>query len=253
MLDSTGNCLVGRAEPPVLDEFCFFHPRNTLLAPIRSTMDRRSIKTIVAAIREAWKVIEVFEYFKSTRFEASYYSDEKELTTRLAEILNHRLSNAATGPFRKERFQAVVRDGKQSTAATDSSEQMPDLTFRMIKSMPGEDCDEAAFYVEAKLLNSSDGCSQYVINGLYRFIAGRYAPRMEIGMMLGYATTTFNKADPHLKNYFQRAASVEAKLCESEIRRADEVHDECYSTEHKRSPPCPANFLALHLWLVRPD
>lgn len=236
----------------MLDEFCFFHPRDARLGPVRSTMNGRAIKAIVTAIREAWDVIETFEYFKSNSFDQSHYANENELTTKLAEILNHRLSNSDTGQFVKRRFQAVVRDGKQSTSENSSTAQMPDLTFRMLRSAPGEDCDEAAFYVEAKLLDSADGCGQYVTNGLWRFVAGRYAPRMQMGMMLGYGTTSFNKADPHLADYFKRATSDEAKQCKAEVKSAAQIHVECYLTEHPRATPCPPAFVALHLWLVRP-
>lgn len=235
----------------MIDDFCFFHPRNPELRPVQTTLNKRAIKVIVAAIQEAWTEIETFRYWKSMSFDAQHYHDEDELTTKLAEILNDKLSNGDGGPFRKETFQAVVRDGKQTTASVSSTEQMPDLTFRMIKRMAGEDCDESAFFVETKLVDMKGGCRQYVVEGLYRFVSGKYAPRMTAGLMLGYGTPSFSTAEKHLPDYFSKAKSPEAILCNATIVASD-VSSECFASTHARTFPCPPDFLALHLWLVRP-
>lgn len=236
----------------MIDGFCFFHPRNPQLGPIKTTLDKRAIKSIILAIQKAWDEIETFTYWKSTPFDPSHYHDEDELTTKLAEILNDRLSNGGGGAFRKEKFQTVIRDGKQSTATNSSTGQMPDLAFRMIKSMPGEDCDESAFFVEAKLVDLVSGCRQYVVEGLYRFVSGKYAPRMSVGLMLGYGTPDFSSVKTHLPDYFSKATSAEAVQCKAEVKESD-VNFGCFASSHQRITPCPPDFLTLHFWLVRPS
>lgn len=236
----------------MIKDFCFFHPREQQLGPIKTTLNNRAIKAIIAAIKDAWNQLEVFKYYKSGQFDHLHYLDEDELTTKLAEILNDKLSNNVDVYFRKENFQTVIRDGKQSTSSTNSTEQMPDLTFRMIKSMPGEDVDESAFFVEAKLVAAENGCRQYVVEGLYRFISGKYAPRMSIGLMLGYGTKNFLSADTHLPAYFTNATSTEALQCKAEIIAAKDIDSDCYTSKHKRSNPCPPDFISIHLWLTRP-
>lgn len=235
----------------MIDNFCFFYPRNPELGPVQTTLNKRAIKVIVEAIQEAWAEIETFKYWKSIAFDTAHYHDEDELTTKLAEILNDKLSNGSSSLFRKEKFQAVVRDAKQTTATGSSSEQMPDLTFRMIKTMPGEDCDESAFFVEAKLVDAKSGCRQYVVEGLHRFVSGKYAPRMSVGLMLGYGTPSFSDAQSHLPHYFSKATSPEAIQCKAPIIASD-LDANCFASEHARPSPCPKEFIALHLWLIRP-
>lgn len=233
------------------DDFCFFHPRNPERGPIRSTLNKRAIKVIVAAIQEAWSEIETFRYWKSGQFELQHYKDEDQLTTKLAEILNDRLSNNSSGTFRKEKFQAVIRDGKQSTASTNSLDQMPDLAFRMVKTVLGEDCDESALFVEAKLIDQMGGCRQYVVEGLYRFVSGKYAPRMTFGLMLGYATANYSSVSKHLPEYYSNATSTEALRCNASVAPSD-IHNGCFASEHQRDTPCAPEFRALHFWLIRP-
>lgn len=232
-------------------DFCFFHPRDPHQGPIKSTLNKRAIRAIISAIQDAWGEIETFKYWKSSPFEPRHFADEDELSTKLMEILNYRLSNnAAVDEFRKEIFQTVVRDGKQSTASTRSIDQMPDLTFRMIQSAPGEDRDESALFIEAKLIDEASGCRQYVVEGLYRFVSGKYAPRMTFGLMLGYATVDFDDATTHLSTYYRNATSKEARLCRAKVVPSD-IHSVCLASDHIRNKPCAADFRALHLWLIR--
>jgi len=231
-------------------DFCFYHPRGTTESPVRSTLNRRAIKTIVASILEAWDEIETFKYRKSPAFEPPHFANENELTTKLAEVLNHKLDRSTVGPFRKEKFQTVVRDAKQSTGTLGSTSQMPDLTFRMVQSALGEDRDESALFVEAKLIDTSSGCGQYVIEGLHRFVSGKYAPRTTFGLMLGYGTADFNDASGRLGDYFSLATSTEALLCKADVSPSH-VHEACFETTHQRAAPCAADFRAMHLWVPR--
>lgn len=230
-------------------EFCFFRPRDPKRSPVSSTWSSTSINAAVAAIKEAWVQIETFEYWKTERFRTGDYDDENELTTKIAEILNERLENATTGIFRKEMFQTVVRDGKQATATLSSTEKMPDLCFRLTQTAPGEDREESALFVEAKLIDASSGCREYVVNGLHRFVAGHYAPQMNFGMMLGYCTPSFNDPAKQLNGYFSAATSDAAKRCAAPVTIGA---GGILTTEHTRTAPAALSFRALHVWVERP-
>lgn len=233
-------------------EFNFFHPRAEGASPVKSMLSKRAIGAVVTAIQDAWSQIETFSYQKSTPFSPSDLQDEDALTTKLAEILNHKLDNQPLGYFRGDRFQTIVRDGKQTTANKSSIDQMPDLTVRMMKSAPGESRDEAALFVEAKLVDKNSGCGQYVINGLHRFVTGKYAPQMSVGLMLGYCTANYADVHIHLPNYFKNAYSAKAKRCAAPVLPS-KGHKDCYDSEHTRDHPCAPDFRAMHLWLLRPS
>lgn len=233
-------------------EFCFFHPRGAETAPIRATLGPRQIKIIGLAIREAWSQLETFNYRKSAPFEKAHLYDEDELSTKLAEILNSMLNENSGGKFRKSIFHVVVRDGKQSTGNLSSHDQMPDLTFRMNASASGEDRDESALFVEAKCVDNRSGCSEYVINGLHRFVSGKYAPRVTFGMMLGYTVETYKDVGQLLDGYYKLASSPEAKACKAPLTVFDQSLN-FYKSEHVRQPGATPDFAALHLWLVRPS
>jgi hypothetical protein len=235
----------------VSTEFCFFHPRRPAQGVIKSTLNRRALSVILSAIQDAWEVVESFPYAKSQAFTRAHLQDEDELSTKLMEILNYRLDHNQGGRFNKKRFQTVVRDGKQSTANVASFDQMPDLVIRTMKGAAGEDRDESALFIEAKLVDSGRGCRAYVVEGLHRFVSGRYAPRVTFGLMLGYATKDYAEVNKHLPIYYALATSKEAKACVAPIA-ASSVHAACFETQHTRSSPCPPDFRALHVWLVRP-
>ncbi len=232
-------------------EFCFFHPRRPAQAVIKSTLNGRALKIILAALHDAWSQIETFEYVKSGAFMPKHLLDEDELSAKLMEILNFRLDNDLGGLFNKKRFQTVVRDGKQSTTDADSYDQMPDLVFRTMKAAAGEDRDESALFVEAKLVDATRGCRPYVVDGLHRFVSGRYAPRVTFGLMLGYATESYADVTQHLSDYYLRASGAEALACSSSVT-ASNLHRNCFESQHARATPCPPDFRALHVWLVRP-
>ena len=214
-------------------------------------MNSRAIAIVIDAIHSAWSELPGYKYFKSPSFKPEHFDDEDELSTKLVEILNDRLTFNEGGDFRKEMFQTVVRDGKQSSATLSSTEQMPDITFRMMAPAFGEDADESALFVEAKLVNAIDGCREYVVNGLHRFVDGRYAPRMTVGMLLAYAVEDYCEPQSALTEYFQRARAPEALACKAAVGPSA-IHATCHGSSHRRSAPCPPDFQALHVWLKRP-
>jgi hypothetical protein len=231
--------------------FCFFHSRRLGKPPVSSTINAKILSAIVDAIHSAWARIPTFDYVKSQPFSPAHWHDEDELSVKLMEILNEDLDSSTTGPFRKEILQSVTRDSKQSTADAKSFDQMPDLTFRMVHCAAGEERDESALFVEAKLVDSDKGCRQYVVEGLHRFVSGRYAPRVTFGMMLGYGATAFHQVDVHLTEYFTNARAKPAKACRSTVLPSG-IHASCHTTRHKRRKPCPEDFRALHVWVTRP-
>lgn len=230
-------------------EFCFFTPRDPKRGPVQSTWSVTSITAVVKAIHDAWALLDTYKYWKSSPFQPVHYDDEHELTTKVAEILNDRLDEAVSGFFRKEYFQVVIRDGKQSTASLDSTKKMPDLAFRLTQTAKGEDREESALFIEAKLIDAQSGCREYVINGLHRFVTGTYAPQMSFGMMLGYCRPNFNDPKVELPIYFANASNAAAKLCEAPVS----VNNlGIPMTDHSRAAPAATKFCALHLWVERP-
>lgn len=236
--------------PPASGEYLFFKPRMSPF-PVRSTLNARHLRTILSAIRVAWAQVTTFAYTKSAPFDPAHLHDEDELTTKLIEILNHLLQRNLITGFRSAWFQDVVRDGKQSTASTNSLDQMPDMTFRMVAHSPDEDRSESGLFVECKLVSKATGCGPYVGEGLARFVSGRYAPQMGFGLMLAYCTADFSDAAAELSAYFRLASRPESVQCNAAVGPSALVPG-CHETLHVREAPCAPRFCALHLWLVRP-
>ncbi len=232
------------------NDFFFFKPRHSS-NPVKSTLNPRRLKTIIDAIHVCWGEITTFPYKKSGEFKQADYFNEDELSTKLVEILNSKLQLGAVKGFKANVFQDVVRDGKQSTAEAASYDQMPDITFRMIQFGDNEDRSESGLFVECKLVSKGSGCGQYVSEGMYRFVSGRYAPQMGYGLMLGYATSTFNDPIKALDDYFAVATKAESIKCKAKINTS-KLDASCYESIHKRSKPCAKKFCALHIWLIRP-
>lgn len=233
------------------EDFCFFQPRHDPSSLARSTLDRKALTAIMNALSQAWDEIQTFQYLNSKPFQISHFRNEDELSTKLVEILNHRLDTSQRGPFTKKRFQVIVRDAKTSTANLSSIDQMPDMVFRPLTVPPGEDRQASALFVEAKLVDPTPGCRPYVVDGLHRFVSGKYAPRVTFGLMLGYAVSGFDDVSALLPKYYHRASDPEAVVCKAALSKST-LHDRCFESAHTRSHPCPPNFRALHFWLTRP-
>lgn len=233
------------------EDFCFFQPRHDPSSLARSALNRKALTAIMNALSQAWDEIQTFQYIYSKPFEPAHFHDEDELSTKLVEILNHKLDNSLSGPFTKKKFQVVVRDAKTSTANLRSIDQMPDMVFRPMSVNPGEDRHASALFVEAKLVNPTLGCRPYVVDGLHRFVSGKYAPRVTFGLMLGYAMSGFDDVSAQLPKYYKRAHDSEAVLCKATLTKST-LHDRCFESTHARSDPCPPHFRALHFWLTRP-
>ncbi|WP_459951049.1 hypothetical protein [Denitratisoma sp. agr-D3] len=232
------------------DDFLFFKPRDRN-TPIRSTLSARNLATIFNAIHTCWAEIETFPYRKSQPFQSAHLHDEDALSAKLVEILNYKLQKNLIPGFKANQFQDVYRDAKQSNASATSYDQMPDLLFRMIRFAPNEDRSESGLYVECKLVSAGSGCGEYVSNGMYRFVSGRYASQMGFGLMLGYTTQSYSDPDGGLEAYFKLASKAESIKCKATLSSC-EIHPNSYSSKHTRASPCAPSFRMFHIWLVRP-
>lgn len=229
------------------NDFFFFKPRNKN-NPVKSTLNARRLKVIINAIHVCWGEIKTFSYTKSDKFKDAHFSNEDELSTKLVEILNYKLQHDTVKGFKNNAFQDVVRDGKQSTATAGSYDQMPDITFRMIQFGDNEDRSESGLFVECKLVSKKGGCSEYVVEGMHRFVSGRYAPQMGYGLMLGYTTKQFNNPVDNIDDYFKSATKKESIKCKAALEKSD-LHNSCFVSSHTRAKPCAKNFGIFHIWL----
>lgn len=237
------------SRPNSTNDFFFFKPRNSN-NPVKSTLNARRLKVIIDAIHACWGEIKTFPYTKSHKFQPNDFLSEDELSTKLVEILNYKLERGTVNGFKANAFQTVVRDGKQSTSKLDSYDQMPDLTFRMIQFGNNEDRSESGLFVECKLVSKSSGCHEYVAEGMYRFVSGRYAPQMGYGLMLGYATEDFNDPIAELESYFKLATKAESFKCKAPLQQS-KLHDSCYESIHQRPKRCISRFCTYHIWVAR--
>lgn len=232
-------------------EFCFYQSR-TSAAQFPASLSARDVRIIIDAIDKAWTQIRTYPYAKSNRFKKAHWHDEDELTTKIMEILNDALDRAAFGPkFSKKFFQWVVRDAKQTSGNLRSKDQMPDLTFRKIRTQPGED-EESALFVEAKLIKKPLGCRPYVVDGLHRFVSGKYAPRVSFGMMLGYAHRPYVNAEEQLQAYFAKATAPRVKRWRAQLSAKGAPHKRALVSDHTRAKSYVSPFKTVHLWLRVP-
>lgn len=210
------------------------------------------MRIVVDAIEHAWAQIRTYPYEKSTRFRKAHWNDEDELTTKLMEILNDALDRATFGPkFSKKSFQWVMRDAKQSSGNLSSKDQMPDLTFRKIRTQLGED-EESALFVEAKVIKRPGGCRPYVVEGLHRFVSGKYAPRVSFGMMLAYAHRPYVDPEKQLQAYFAKASAPRVKRWSAQLSQKGSPHQRALISDHARAKSYVTPFKAVHLWLRVP-
>lgn len=235
---------------PSLKDFLFFQPRGDQ-QPISPAFNERHLKTVLRALTTCWGEIESFQYRNSAAFQLEHYHDEDELNTKLVEILNYKLDREQIQGFKPTWFQSVWRDAKQSSATTSSIDQMPDMTFSMVAGSRDEDRAQSGLFVECKLLSPTSGCGEYVINGMARFVSGRYAPRVGYGLMLGYAASDYGEGHKHLTTYFKKATNASSISCKAATALSP-LAKQCFTTMHTRTPPAYSRLCLVHMWLDRP-
>lgn len=216
------------------------------------------VAAIALACRTAWLKIPAFDYKDSLPFEARHYFDERELNKRMAEILNYILDHENLEWFSSSEFQVVSRDARQVGANLDDDEQSPDLTFRLTNYPPGITREGCALYVECKVLDhtADRNVTYYVKTGVARFVDGKYAHRMPIGMLLAYVNAS-QVLPGHLTDCFEgsRASDVKRLRPVSGVSAYSSIASppDVYITEHARPlvPQC-GSLRLLHLWLAPP-
>lgn len=227
--------------------------------PYKGAIENPFTHTIVAGIARAchvaWDRLATFDYKDSTPFEQKHYLDERELNKRMVEVLNYILDHEDFEWFNGAMHQVVARDARQVGADLDDDEQSPDLTFRLSNYPQGTTRDGCALFVECKVLdNQKRNVTYYVKKGVARFVDGKYAPYMPVGMMLAYVIGG-QVLPSHLSRCF-----ASSKVAEVQRVRPDKGVNtfscivpppEVFYTEHVRPlvPQCSTMQL-LHLWLV---
>jgi hypothetical protein len=229
--------------------------------PYQGAIENPFTHTIVAGIARAchfaWERLPTFSYRDSTPFEQKHYLDERELNKRMIEVLNYLLDHEDFEWFSGSIHQVVIRDARQVGADLDDDEQSPDLTFRLSNYPPGTTREGCALFVECKVLDTeARNVTNYVKSGVVRFVDGKYAPHMPIGMMLAYVAGG-QTLPSHLDDCFSSSRVADVKRvqpCNGVSQFADIVSPpDVFCTEHARPlvPTCNAIQL-LHLWLVPP-
>lgn len=118
--------------------------------------------------------------------------DEDKITDVLLEELTH-LRRKGAGSFTAAIFCVPSRDAKLPDCHGLSIDQMPDITIRLVMPRPNvaDDRHDALFF-ECKVLDSTRNLDSYRVDGINRFLLGRYAWRMPHAGMLAY---TFKRRD----------------------------------------------------------
>lgn len=214
------------------------------------------VAAIARACFEAWQEVSSFTYKDSTPFDSAHYSDERELNKRMTEILNYMLDHGGKEWFSASEFQVVPRDARQVGADLDDDEQSPDLAFRLTNYPAGVSRDGCALFVECKVLDDgkSRSVTYYVETGVARFVDGKYAPKMPIGMLMAYVIGS-QALPKHLDTCFKssKAANVVRVRPDNGVSACSSipVPPPVFKTEHKREKVPDCNAIELfHLWLT---
>lgn len=215
---------------------------------------------IELALREALAVV-----LRDGTFDPAH-AEEKVITTKLAGELNRMLE--AKPPrvkgFTKSIYQHVIRGGEATSSdgqfpsplskLSQNLEKRPDLAFRTQRRLPElRHPEHFALFVECKIVDTHHSMSDYGVDGIARFVDGRYAWAVTEGLMLGYARGDFALPDK-LEEHFQRVGPKRYELVRGvEPREPPESH--VFVTVHARSavavlPPDARGHIHLsHLWI----
>lgn len=142
---------------------------------------RGLIRAVDQALCAAWNAV-VIHHPHAIRTK-----DEDIITDALLEELTHLRRRGDVGGFTSAVFGVPSRDSKLPDCHGDSIDQMPDITIRLAMCRQGiaDDRHDALFF-ECKVLDGSRGLDNYRIDGIDRFVLGRYAWRMPHAGMLAY-------------------------------------------------------------------
>lgn len=139
------------------------------------------IRAVDQALCVAWNAVVINHH------DAIRTKDEDIITDALVEELTHLRRRGDVGGFTAALFSVPSRDAKLPDCHGVSIDQMPDITVRLAMCRQGvvDDRHDALFF-ECKVLDGSRGLDHYRIDGIDRFVTGRYAWRMPHAGMLAY-------------------------------------------------------------------
>lgn len=150
-----------------------------------------------SVIYPAWNpgFIKVVDQALSKAWHDLVDNDASVLETKDEDIITDCLLNNLTNLRRRSEipgfndafFSLPSRDAKLPDCDGNSIDQMPDITIRLAKCRSGiaDDRHDALFF-ECKVLDPSRGLDSYRVDGIDRFLSGRYAWRMPHAGMLAY-------------------------------------------------------------------
>jgi len=178
---------------------------------------------------------------------------EITVTERLATRLNEMLSAGQPVPgFNCRVFETVVVGGEGKNAAGTELEKRPDLTVRRCGDHPpGVHRLENALFVECKVIDRTRTMKCYVPAGLARFVDGRYASAVSVGLMVGYVDGAYSLPIT-LQQYLNRKDCQ----CPSQVvQRAGPSLRGVHETAHTRTWKYPGGgapgvVCVGHLWMV---
>lgn len=178
---------------------------------------------------------------------------EIKVTRRLRTRLNEMLSLGQPVPgFNCRIFETVVVGNEEENAAGTELEKRPDLTIRRSGEHPlGVQRGENALFIECKVVDRTRTMKRYVPDGLARFVDGRYASAVSIGLMVAYVDGAYSLPGT-LEQYLRRKDCP----CPAPVtRRGGASQRGVHVTSHARTWPypdggAPGAVRVGHLWVT---
>lgn len=181
-----------------------------------------------------------------------------------------------TGPVRETRLNTLLRRelleeldrmvkrGIPSfVTVITSSEEVPDYKGSLVENKPdlvvrvdSYKQQWNALFIECKVLSRSATLSSYGVQGMARFVNGKYAWTMTHAMMLGYCVGPDHiakKARPSLDSYLKRSNLRRSLINTGACDLGAKLSSQLVVTEHKRSFKLGGhsfnNLKLRHMWL----
>lgn len=223
---------------------------------------REQIATVEEAIAEALRRV-LME--KSSQHIAT--AQENNITEWLEDQLCRLLNEGVVQGFDSSIFEQPARGSETVNFNGEKISKKPNLAFKRLSHLScASDRRQDAWFCECKILDgrSSHGVSDYIKDGLMRFVIGDYAWAMPSAQMIGYVRHAAGKdysptrqlrehfAKPELntgKTYAALTGLLAEKVQERDIDGALPVH----ATIHARGFPlrdkrAPGPIMLRHLW-----
>lgn len=192
---------------------------------------------------------------------------ENNITEWLEDHLCRLLREEVIPGFESSVFDQPTRGSETVNFSGTKISKAPDLTFRRSSLLScAIDSRQDAWFCECKILDggSSHGVSNYIKDGLMRFVIGDYAWAMPSAQMIGYVRHTaekefvptkylhqqFVKVDPKTgKTYVVLTELLSEKVQEGAIEGALPVHTTTHARGFSLRDECaPGPVTLRHLW-----